>query len=106
MDLKKAVISDCGRYRYELHRTWDEKKEKVLFIMLNPSTADGMKDGIYYTKANGGTTYFVLNEKVLMKLMGSVYKTTKHFVFGDWKQELEPGMVEQFDEVYNEVKQW
>ena len=27
-----------------------------------------MKDGIYYTKANGGTTYFVLNERILMKL--------------------------------------
>ena len=38
--------------------------------------------------------------------MGSVYKTTKHFVFGDWKQELEPGMIDQFDEVYNEAKQW
>ena len=35
-----AVISDCGKYRYELHSTWDEKKKKVLFIMLNPSTAD------------------------------------------------------------------
>ena len=35
-----AVISDCGKYRYELHRTWDKKKKKVLFIMLNPSTAD------------------------------------------------------------------
>ena len=65
-----------------------------------------MKDGIYYTPANGGTTYFVLNEKVLMKLMGSIYKTTKHFVFGEWKQELQPGMIEQFDEVYNKVKQW
>ena len=65
-----------------------------------------MKNGIYYTPANGGTTYFVLNEKVLMKLMGDVYKTTKHFVFGEWKQELQPGMAEQFDEVYNNVKQW
>ena len=35
-----AIISDCGKYRYELHRTWDKKKKKVLFIMLNPSTAD------------------------------------------------------------------
>ena len=35
-----AVMSDCGKYRYELHRTWDKKKKKVLFIMLNPSTAD------------------------------------------------------------------
>jgi len=37
---KSAVISSSGLYRYELHRTWDEKKGKVLFIMLNPSTAD------------------------------------------------------------------
>ena len=65
-----------------------------------------MKDGIYYTPANGGTTYFVLNEKVLMKLMGDVYKTTKHFVFGDWVQPLQPGMYEEFDEVFNKVKQW
>ena len=35
-----AIISNCGKYRYELHRTWDKKKKKVLFIMLNPSTAD------------------------------------------------------------------
>ena len=36
----KAVISKSGLYRYELHREWDKKKKKVLFIMLNPSTAD------------------------------------------------------------------
>ena len=65
-----------------------------------------MKDGIYYTKANGGTTYFVLDEKILMKLMGSVYKTTKHFNFGVWKQELQPEMIKEFDIVYNEAKQW
>ena len=65
-----------------------------------------MKDGIYYTPANSGTTYFVLNDKVLMKLLGTVYKTTKHFVFGDWKQDLRPGMIEEFNEVYNKVKQW
>ena len=41
-----AVISDCGKYRYELHRTWDKDKGKVLFIMLNPSTADGVEDDL------------------------------------------------------------
>jgi len=46
MDLKRAVISDCNKYRYELHRTWDEKKKKVLFIMLNPSTACGVSDDL------------------------------------------------------------
>ena len=62
-----------------------------------------MKDGIY--KSNDAT-YFVLNGKVLMRIMGSMYKTTKHFMFGEYKQELQPGMIEQFDEVYNEAKQW
>ena len=62
-----------------------------------------MKDGIY--KSNDAT-YFVLNGKVLMRIMGSMYKTTKHFMFGEYKQELQPGMIEDFDEVYNEAKQW
>ena len=42
----RAVISDCGKYRYELHREWDKKKGKVLFIMLNPSTADSDNDDL------------------------------------------------------------
>ena len=44
--MKKAIISDCGQYRYELHREWDKKKKKVLFIMLNPSTADGLNNDL------------------------------------------------------------
>ena len=37
---KSAIISRCSNYRYQLHREWDESKGKVLFVMLNPSTAD------------------------------------------------------------------
>ena len=47
---KSAVISKCHRYRYELHREWDEKKGKVLFIMLNPSTADGVENDLTTTR--------------------------------------------------------
>ena len=43
---KRAIISNSGLYRYELHREWDKDKERVLFIMLNPSTADGDKDDL------------------------------------------------------------
>jgi len=32
-----------GIYRYDLFRTWDESKPMVLFVMLNPSTADEYK---------------------------------------------------------------
>ena len=34
-----AVYSDCERYRYSLTRVWDTQGGKVLFVMLNPSTA-------------------------------------------------------------------
>lgn len=41
---RSAVLSDCGRYRYLLSRMWDFRKPRVLFVMLNPSTADAMID--------------------------------------------------------------
>ena len=65
-----------------------------------------MKDGIYYSKENGGTTWFVLDGKILMRMMGETYKTTKHFVFGDYKTPLQPQMIKHFDEVYNECRNW
>lgn len=34
-----AVYSDCERYRYSLTRVWNDHAGKVLFVMLNPSTA-------------------------------------------------------------------
>ncbi|NOX72446.1 MAG: DUF1643 domain-containing protein [Alphaproteobacteria bacterium] len=34
-----ALYSDCESYRYALTRVWDENGRKVLFVMLNPSTA-------------------------------------------------------------------
>ena len=35
-----AAFSDCRRYRYALWRIWDESKPLVMFIGLNPSTAN------------------------------------------------------------------
>jgi len=65
-----------------------------------------MKDGIYTSPANGGTAWFVMDGKILMAMMGQTYKTTRHFVFGEWKQDLHPEMIEVFNETYNKVKQW
>ena len=45
--LRSAILSPCGKYRYELTRWWDRKsvgKDTVCWIMLNPSTADHAKD--------------------------------------------------------------
>ena len=35
-----ATFSECRKYRYALWRIWDESKPYVMFIGLNPSTAD------------------------------------------------------------------
>jgi len=40
IDGRTATISECGQYRYLLTRTWDAKLRPMVFIMLNPSTAD------------------------------------------------------------------
>ena len=47
--MKKLLFSDAffstdRLYRYALWRIWDDKLPKVLFIGLNPSTADESKD--------------------------------------------------------------
>lgn len=39
-----AVLSPCGKYRYNLKRIWDFNHPRMLFVMLNPSTADADTD--------------------------------------------------------------
>lgn len=34
-----AIYSNCEQFRYELTRVWEPTTRKILFIMLNPSTA-------------------------------------------------------------------
>jgi hypothetical protein len=43
---RSAEISDCGRYRWWLRRSWKYggNGRTVCFIMLNPSTADALVD--------------------------------------------------------------
>lgn len=41
---KSAVISTCKNYRYELTRKWRSSKPRIVFVGLNPSTADASTD--------------------------------------------------------------
>ncbi len=62
-----ARFSDCEKYRYTLTRTWDSSKGKIVFIGLNPSTADEMKNDptvtrmINFAKSWGYGTISVCN---------------------------------------------
>jgi hypothetical protein len=48
-----ASISDCERYRYALGRVWNEALPVLVFVMLNPSTADALKPDHTITKCVG-----------------------------------------------------
>jgi hypothetical protein len=39
-DSSDAILSDCKRYRYQLTRQWNPDLATIVFVMLNPSTAD------------------------------------------------------------------
>ena len=43
-DSSGAIFSPCGKYRYSLWREWDNAKPTVVFIGLNPSTANENDD--------------------------------------------------------------
>jgi hypothetical protein len=42
--IRQATFSPCSEYRYVLRRTWNHRLPAVLFVALNPSTADGVAD--------------------------------------------------------------
>lgn len=65
-----ATISECGRYRYALGRSWDDEQDsRPIFsiIMLNPSTAHESIDDptirkcIHFAKQEGCGSLYVRN---------------------------------------------
>lgn len=43
-DKNGALFSECGKHRLSLWRIWDNHKPLIMFIGLNPSTADAEND--------------------------------------------------------------
>ena len=62
-----AKFSKCRKYRYTLWRTWDDSKPKVMFLGLNPSTADEINNDptvtrcINYSKSWGYGGMYMMN---------------------------------------------
>jgi hypothetical protein len=62
-----AEFSACRQYRFALWRIWDKTKPLVMFIGLNPSTANEtepdntIKSVIRLSKANGYGGFYMMN---------------------------------------------
>ena len=52
-----AAFSECRKYRYALWRIWDRGKPLVMFVGLNPSSANEYKPDRTITRVGGITKY-------------------------------------------------
>ena len=81
---KNATFSSCRKYRYSLSRIWDKKKKYVLFIGLNPSTADEEEDDptirrcVNYAKEWGYGGFMIVNLFAYRTTLPSNLKKVKY----------------------------
>jgi hypothetical protein len=48
--VSEALFSPCGQYRYRLSRIWDPCKPRLLWVLLNPSTATELAEDATATR--------------------------------------------------------
>lgn len=51
--MRHVYKCQCKLYRYRLWRTWDKDKPPMVFVMMNPSTADEMHDDPTIARCQG-----------------------------------------------------
>jgi hypothetical protein len=70
-----AQVSLCGKYRYLLTRKWDTTLPSMVFVMLNPSTADAMRDDPTIRKCIGFARRFGYGGIIVVNLYA--FRATK-----------------------------
>lgn len=78
----EAILSVDRKYRYVLTRTWDETLLNIMFVGLNPSTADETTDdptiqlGVVSTLLNHGDMvgYIWLIFLLIVALIPTIYE--------------------------------
>lgn len=76
-DSSGAVFSDDRKYRYALWRIWDNRKPLVMFIGLNPSTADEASPDNTITRVKGIVENLGYGGFYMMNLFAIVSKEPK-----------------------------
>jgi len=69
-----AVISPCEQYRYVLRRRWADDGRTLLWILINPSTADAEKDDLTVKKGVGFSRQWGFNAMAFCNLFA--YRST------------------------------
>jgi hypothetical protein len=70
-----AIFSEDRRYRYELWRVWDSGKPMMMFVGLNPSTADETEPDNTVTRCMGFANSWGFGGMYMMNLFA--YRATK-----------------------------
>ena len=90
--IKSAVFSPCRKYRYSLSRTWDINQKIILFIGLNPSTADETNEDptirrcLFYSSRWGFGGLIMVNLFAFRATLPKDLKNSKHPVGRDNNQ--------------------
>ena len=73
--ISSAIFSDCQKYRFELHRRWDNESDKsIMFLMMNPSVATEFIDDPTVKKCRKYATTWGYNHLIVTNVMA--YRAT------------------------------
>ena len=78
---KGCIFSECRKYRYVLKRIWIPKKGFVVFVCLNPSTADENFDDNTVVRCIGYASSWGYGGMIMLNLFG--YISTDRSVLQD-----------------------
>jgi hypothetical protein len=84
--IREATISDDTLFRYRLDRVWDARLPKVCWIMLNPSTADGLQDDHTVRKCIGFSSIWGYGSLVIVNLWAYRARDPKHLAREGWQE--------------------
>lgn len=83
-----AKFSPCERYRYELGRIWDSEVPPLVWIGLNPSTADELELDPTLTRIQKRSQDFGAGGFIMLNLFA--YRATNPFVMKKQKEPVGP----------------
>lgn len=100
--MSQAIISQCGAFRYWLCRVWDTRTHRMIFVMLNPSTANATIDDPTIRKCIGFAQRGGYGSIVVMNLFA--YRATSPAVLKRAGWPTGPDNAETLQRVLQEAK--